>query len=80
MKRSQLLLLSILAIGLPGGAGLVRAETYPADAEARYDLPALETYADRHARRGDQTEVWGVGRRQVQPHDAFPFGGGHIDD
>ena len=74
MKRSQLLVLSVLALGLQGVA---QASPFPADAEASISLPALETYADRYS--GASTS-WGVSRRMVQPHDPFPFGGGNIDD
>ena len=79
MKRMQLLALSALVAGLQVS---VAQATFPSDAEASYDLPALETYADRMARIGDSNvaEVWGVSRRQVEAHNAFPFGGGYIDD
>jgi hypothetical protein len=76
MKRTQLLVLSVLALGLQG----VAHATYPADAEASFDLPALQTYAERHAGVGDASGAWGVSMRAVTPHNAFPFGGGYIDD
>ena len=79
MKRIQLLVLSALVAGLQASA--VQA-TFPSDAEASYDLPALETYADRMARIGDTSgaETWGVSRREVEAHNPFPFGGGPVDD
>lgn len=79
MKRTQLLVLSALVAGLQVS---VAQASFPADAEASYDLPALETYADRMARIGDTSgaEVWGVSRRSVEEHNAFPFGGGPVDD
>ena len=114
MKRIQLLVLSALVAGLQASAAQA---TFPSDGEASYDLPALETYADRMTRIGqggdvavvtpevpasvsaadlpaletyadrmarigntDGAEVWGVSRRQVEPHNPFPFGGGPVDD
>ena len=65
MNKAQLLAVSALLFGLQN----VALATYPADAEASYNLPALETGA-----------TWGVSERQSVPHDAFPFGGGQIDD
>lgn len=90
MKRNQLVLLSVLALGLSGAAfaentisggvpGL-QPSSFPMDAEASFDLPALETYADRVARTGDNPAAWGVSKREVEPHNVFPFGGGYIDD
>ena len=78
MKRNHLLVLSVLALGLQGA--VANASTFPADAEASYSLPALETHADRYARMGDTSEAWGVSKREVEPHNPFPFGGGYIDD
>jgi hypothetical protein len=75
MKRMQLLAVSVLAFGLQGVA---QASPYPADAEASYNLPALETYAEQH--KGESSDAWGVSKREVTPHDPFPFGGGYIDD
>jgi hypothetical protein len=50
MKRSaQLMVLSVLAFGM----SFAQASVFPADAEASYNLPALETYADRNAGRID---------------------------
>ena len=65
-RKAQLLVLSVLMFGVQAAS----ARTFPADAEASYDLPAPATYA-----------AWGVSERnQVQPHDAFPFGGGPVSD
>ena len=91
MKRNQLLLLSLLALGLQGvstgsaladltASGAIVETSYPMDGEGHFNLPAIESYAERHARLGESSEAWGVGRREVQPHDPFPFGGGYIDD
>jgi hypothetical protein len=82
MKRNQVLLLSLLALGVSGNALAegVQASTFPADAEASYDLQAIETYAERHARMGEGSASWGVSKREVEPHNPFPFGGGLIDD
>ena len=79
MKRTQLLVLSALVAGLQMS---VAQASFPSDAEASYDLPAIETYADRMARIGDSSgsEVWGVSRREVEAHNPFPFGGGPVDD
>ena len=92
MKRNSLLALSVLAFALQGawsGAALaqltatgeiVSTSPFPADGEAAYELPAPESYAERHARMGETPASWGVSRREVQPHDPFPFGGGPVDD
>lgn len=83
MKRAQMAVVSVLLFAVQGAAYAQGVEsTFPADAEASYNLPALDTYADMQARKGgDPQEVWGVGKRQgPEPHDAFPFGGGPIDD
>jgi len=77
MKSKQTLVLSVLAFGLQGVA---QAAPYPADAEASFNLPALETYVEQQARLGDGAATWGVTKRQAQPHQPFPFGGGYIDD
>ena len=77
MKRIQLLVLSALVAGLQASAAQA---TFPADAEASYDLPAIQTYADRMAGIGNSGEVWGVSRRVVEAHNPFPFGGGPVDD
>jgi hypothetical protein len=77
MKVRQLVLFSVLALGVQGAA----QATYPADGEASYDLQALESYAERQARMGDgdSAPAWGVSKRQA-PHETFPFGGGYISD
>lgn len=62
MKRTQLFVMSVLALGLQG---IAQATPFPADAEASYNMPAADSYAERHARL-DTT--WGVSERQV----AFP--------
>jgi hypothetical protein len=76
MKAKQLVALSVLALGLQG----VAHATYPSDAEASSDLPALQTYAERQAAVGDGSAAWGVSKREAQAHNPFPFGGGYIDD
>ena len=79
MKRTSLIVLSVLSLGL---ASTAAQATFPSDAEASYDLPALESRADRYARmaNGGSDEAWGVSKREVQAHNPFPFGGGQIDD
>jgi hypothetical protein len=77
MKRTQLFVLSVLALGLQGVA---QASPFPADAEASYNKPALDTYADQQARIADGSAPWGVSKRETQPQDTFPSGGGYIDD
>ena len=74
MKRN-LLIVALLSLGLQG----VAQANFPADAEADYNLPPMDTYADQQA-RGESSPAWGVSKRQVEPHDPFPFGGGYIDD
>ena len=74
--KKQLLLSCVLALSLQGVANA----TYPSDAEASFNLPALQTYADRQAGVGESSSTWGVSKREVQAHNAFPFGGGYIDD
>jgi hypothetical protein len=67
MTRTQLVVLSVLSLGL---AGAVQASPFPADAEeANYNKPALDTYADQQARAGN---TWGVNARSesVFPADA----------
>jgi hypothetical protein len=63
MKRTQLLVLSVLALGLQGVA---QASPFPSDAEASYSVAARDTYADQQARGGN----WGVNERSSQ--SAFP--------
>lgn len=77
MKATQLVVVSALAFGLQGFA---HASPFPADAEASYHLRPLDTYADQQDRPGQSGATWGVAKRQLQPHDPFPFGGGYVDD
>jgi len=77
MKAKQLLVFSVLTFGLQSVA---QAVPYPADAEASQHLAPSDTYAEQQGRIHAGTETWGVTRRQPQPHDPFPFGGGYIDD
>ena len=79
MKNVKLLVLSALVAGLQVS---VAQATFPSDAEASYNLPAIESYAERMVRVGDTSgaEAWGVSQRKVVPHDAFPFGGGPVSD
>ena len=78
--KKQLLVLAALVAGLQ--IAVAQASPFPSAGEETYALPEGETYAERMARLGDTTgaEVWGVSKRQVIPHDAFPFGGGPVDD
>jgi hypothetical protein len=62
MKRTQLFVVSVLALGLQG---IAQATPFPADADASYNMPAADSYAERSTRL-DAT--WGVSERQV----AFP--------
>ena len=59
---------------------VAQATPFPADAEASYNLPALDIYADQQGRKGESSNAWGVSKRVVTPHDSFPFGGGFNDD
>jgi hypothetical protein len=76
MKRNGLFVLAVLAMGLQGVA---QAQPFPSDAEASYHIAPLDTYADAKA-RGEGSAAWGVSKRQVEPHNPFPFGGGYVDD
>ena len=69
MKRTQLFVLAVLTLGSAGAQA-----SFPSDAEASYDVPARQTYADRHA--GDTGAAWGVSRRQST--DPFPVGSDQI--
>jgi len=84
MKHVQIAVVSVLLFAAQGAAYSGGMESpFPSDAEASYSLPALDTYADMQARNGgsEQSEVWGVGKRQSPtPHNPFPFGGGPVDD
>ena len=63
MKRNHLLVLSALVAGLQ--IGVAQASPFPADAEASYDLPALQTYADRQAGNGNGNGNGNGGRMSV---------------
>jgi hypothetical protein len=65
--KKQLLVLSVLALGIQNAAHA----TYPADAE--WSQLQFE-------RESVSSMTWGVSKRQVEPHNPFPFGGGYIDD
>ena len=77
--KSKLFVLAVLSLGLQGVA---HASPFPMDAEANYSLPPADTYADQQARsgKGATSAPWGVSKRQVEPHNPFPFGGGYISD
>jgi hypothetical protein len=83
MKRNiQVLVFSVLTFGLSGAAlSATNDSPFPADSsEFSYTLPAKESYAERQARMGEKSEVWGVSKREpAQPHNPFPFGGGQVD-
>ena len=76
--KSKLVVLAVLSLGLQG----VAHAQFPMDAEANYSLAPADTYADQQARSGTgaTSAAWGVSKRQVEPHNPFPFGGGYIDD
>jgi hypothetical protein len=77
----KVLVFSVLMFGVQSVALSANDSPYPADAEASYNIPAKETFADRHAAMGEGSETWGVSKReQVQPHNPYPFGGGPVDD
>ncbi|HEX2826802.1 MAG TPA: hypothetical protein VHP37_10685 [Burkholderiales bacterium] len=84
MKRTmKMVVLSSLVFAVQGAVAAEVDQPYPSDAEASYSLPALDSFADQMARAGranEEPQSWGVGKRQVTPHDPFPFGGGFIDD
>jgi len=65
--KKQLLVSAILALGVQG----VAHATYPSDAE--WSQIQFE-------RQAASSASWGVSKRQVEPHNPFPFGGGYIDD
>ena len=75
MKVKQLVAWSIL-LGLQD---LAHATTYPADAETRVDLSALETHADSKARVVLSDSTWAVSKCELGPHNPFSGGGGNID-
>ena len=62
MKRTQLLVVAVFALGLQGIAQA--ASPFPSDAEASYDKPALSSWAEQHA-GGSQS-----GAQNVFPSDA----------
>jgi hypothetical protein len=93
MKRTmKLLAMSVLMFGVQHAAlsaGVV--SPFPADAEASYDLAAIESYAERRARMGEDMSGWGVNKREermdsflegsgLMGHGGFPSRGGPIDD
>jgi hypothetical protein len=84
MKRKlQLVILSVLAIGVHGAALSANDSPYPADAEASISLPTLDAYLETQAQsvNAQVAESWGVSKRQQPtPHDPFPFGGGIHSD
>jgi hypothetical protein len=65
--KKQLLLVAALTLGAHGIANAM----YPADAE----WSQLQ-----FQREASTSQSWGVSKRQVEPHNPFPFGGGYIDD
>jgi hypothetical protein len=72
--KKQLLLASVLAIGLQGVAHAAypyadKTSPFPSAGEETYPLPEATKY-----------EAWGVSKRMVQPQTPFPSGGGYIDD
>ena len=82
MKRNHLLVLFAM-IGLQSvaaGNAIADASPFPADAEMTQTVPALDTFADRHARMGSNPEAWGVSKREAAYSNPFPSGGGYIDD
>ena len=82
-RKTQAAVLSLLLFAVQGAASANTESPYPADAEASYNLPAPDTYADQQVRNGVSatSEHWGVGKRQAPiAHNPFPFGGGPVDD
>lgn len=79
MKSIKLVVLSALVAGLQVPAAQA---AFPSDADASYDLPAIESYAERMARNGDANgaEVWGVSQRHGDALNPFPSRGGPVDD
>ena len=72
--KKQLLIVSVLAIGLQGVAhaaypAVEQSSTFPSAGEESYAMPAPTKF-----------ESWGVSKRMVQPGSPFPSGGGYIDD
>ena len=82
-RKLQAAVLSVVLFAVQGAASANADSPYRADAEASYNLPAKDTYADQHARNGmsAESDQWGVGRRPAPTaHKPFPFGGGPVDD
>jgi hypothetical protein len=72
--KKQLLVASVLAIGLQGAA----YAAYPGEQSGPFPSAGEETYA---MPQPTTTYVpWGVSKRVVQPTSPFPSGGGYIDD
>jgi len=70
MKRTmKMVVLSSLVFAVQGAVAAGVEQPYPADAEASYDLPALDTYADQQARAGT---AWGANARS---ESVFPADG-----
>ena len=90
MKRTtRLLAISVLMFGVQHAA--LAESPFPADAEASYDLPAIESYADRMARTGGGEPSWGASKRDEHAESflntlglagdgPFPSKGGPIDN
>lgn len=79
MKAKQLLMLSVLALGVQS----VAQATYPADAEwSQYDFerPVLMKEKSSALESGAAGESWGVSKRELESNDPFPFGANYIDD
>ena len=54
MKRIVKALCLAALLAVTQGAFAKVTPTFPSDAEASYNLPALETYADRHQSNNDK--------------------------
>ena len=82
VKTQLLVLSSVLLFGAQATAYSASTESpFPAAAnEESFYLPAIESYAERHARMGEP-EAWGVSKRErVEAHNPFPSSGGPVDD
>ena len=66
--KKQLAVLCLLSLATQG----VAYATYPSAGEETYPMPEAASFTS--------FEAWGVSKRAVEPHNAFPFGGGYIDD
>jgi hypothetical protein len=93
MKRTtQLLAMSVLMFGVHQVAMSASTDSaFPADAEASYDLQAIESYAEQQARMGEGAPSWGVSKREAGTDSfldvmgfaadgPFPSRGGPIDN